>query len=81
MLVKMITTMAGPDGTVQAGAVANVSEEQGERLIEGGYATRIGPPETAAETATAEPDAETAAMPDARPKRRTRRLAKKKKGA
>lgn len=43
MRVKMKTTMCGPDGTVQAGAVADVDEVKAAALIEGGFADALDP--------------------------------------
>lgn len=41
MKVRMRTTMAGPDGVVQAGRIAEVSRRKGEGLIKAGYAEEL----------------------------------------
>lgn len=61
MFVKLKTTMAGPSGTAQAGAVIEVSEENGRELLEGGYATFEGPSEKSAESPSSDPEGEKAA--------------------
>ena len=39
MKVMMKTLCAGPDGIVEPGAVVDVSQDQAQALIAGGYAT------------------------------------------
>lgn len=57
--VCLRTTMAGPNGTFLAGSTINVSAEQAEALVAGGFAAyAAGPPDqaqvsSAPETATA----------------------------
>ena len=41
MKVMMRTAMSGPDGSVAAGRIANVTREQGRDLIAGGFATAV----------------------------------------
>jgi hypothetical protein len=38
MLVKMRTTISGPEGTVQAGGIYKCTEKEGKELLAGGYA-------------------------------------------
>lgn len=65
MLVKMLSTMAGPAGTANAGSTVDLPTAQAYALIEGGYAEQIGaaaPSEDAAAETAAAPAAETAAI-------------------
>lgn len=41
MKVRMITTMAGPDGTAVAGSVVDVPSEKAEALVHGGFAMYV----------------------------------------
>ena len=41
MKVKMKTTMAGPNGSVEAGQIIEVETKEAISLIKGGYATEI----------------------------------------
>lgn len=41
MKLKMITTMAGPDGCVNAGDVADIDPTLADALIAGGYAVAL----------------------------------------
>lgn len=41
MLVRMVTTMAGPGGTFQAGSVADLEQALALELIDLGYATAV----------------------------------------
>ena len=42
MKVMMRTAMSGPDGSVAAGRIADVTREQGHDLIAGGFAVAVG---------------------------------------
>lgn len=44
MKVKMITMSAGPNGTIRAGDVVDVSDAEGKLLISGGYAEEVEAP-------------------------------------
>ena len=75
MKVRLLTLMAGPEGVVHPGAVIEVSPEEAEALITGGFAERVeqsGKPETAepapVETAAIEPG-NRAVRPAARPRK------------
>ena len=59
MLVKMLTTSAGPDGVRQSGSVHDVPDKEAKELIAGGYAVEAKR-ETAPERATAKPARERA---------------------
>ena len=60
MKVKMLTLMAGPDGTFQPGQEIDVSAKQGKALIDGKFAERVERPKTKAKPETAtDPEAET----------------------
>lgn len=69
MKIKMLTTMAGPEGVSQEGAIVEKDEESARALIKGGYAVAVDDARPAAEkTAAAGPrasGAETATAPDA----------------
>jgi len=41
--VKLITTMAGPDGVHWAGTVVEFEDVQADALVKGGFATFVGP--------------------------------------
>ena len=60
--VKLITTMAGPDGVHSSGAVVEFEDVQADDLVKGGYATFVGPtPQFVAEVVVvdkAEPEPE-----------------------
>jgi hypothetical protein len=43
MLIKMRTTMAGPDGVVLAGQTADVPEKKAVALVGAGFAEYAGP--------------------------------------
>lgn len=70
MKIRMRTTAAGPNGTVQAGALVEVDKKTAKALVDGGFATyeaAVKAPAKKAvrprrETATAPPP-ETAAAP------------------
>ncbi len=49
MRVRWKTLMAGPEGVLPAGSVANVPREEAEALIAGGFAERFDQPENPAE--------------------------------
>jgi hypothetical protein len=76
--VRMLTTMAGPDGVTLAGNVVTLVDEFAMALIGGGYAELLEPEETAPETAELETaalaaDVETAVTPAPRPRKRSKR--------
>ncbi len=63
MKVKLLTTMAGPEGTVLAGQIADLDDARARELIAGGYAEAVAEAKFAApEKATREPE-ETAVLP------------------
>lgn len=64
MKVIMQTTMAGPDGVVQAGRVANVNPRKAKALIAGGFARPYKEPAKPIETTTAPAAQETTSGPD-----------------
>jgi hypothetical protein len=39
--IKMLTTSAGPNGSIQAGQETTVSEKEAKDLVEGDYATYV----------------------------------------
>ena len=41
MRIKMLTTMAGPDGSANAGQVIDMDDERAVALLEGGYAEAV----------------------------------------
>ena len=47
MKVKMLTIMAGPDGSHDAGTVLDVTKARGKELIDGGYAVAVDDKEKA----------------------------------
>ncbi|MDY6796963.1 MAG: hypothetical protein SWK76_17025 [Actinomycetota bacterium] len=54
MKVKMLTSMAGPNLSYQAGQVVEMDEKEAERLISAGFAEKAGgreAPETATKSA------------------------------
>ena len=51
MKVKMLTMSAGPNGTIRAGSVIEVSNAEGKLLIHGGYAERVEVPADQADKA------------------------------
>lgn len=56
MLIKMISTIAGPDLSASAGQTISVDKAQGDELIAGGYAEPVA--DTTIETAALrEPEA------------------------
>jgi hypothetical protein len=73
MRVRMLTTMAGPEGAWPAGAVASLPDETAMSLVVAGYAVAVDPvivaPAPAPETASVQPGAETAVLPKARRRR------------
>lgn len=54
MLVRMKTTMAGPDGCASPGQIIDPSEEEARTLVAGGYAEAIDPPQKMAVVVQAE---------------------------
>jgi len=55
--VKLITTMAGPDGVHSSGAVVEFEDVQADDLVKGGYATFVGPtPQFVAEVEVVVPE-------------------------
>lgn len=44
MKVKMLTMSAGPNGTIRAGSIIEVSDREGKLLIGGGYAEAVEMP-------------------------------------
>ena len=50
MRIRMLTTMAGPDGSARPGQVLDMDKERAVALLEGGYAETV---KTKPETATA----------------------------
>jgi len=42
MLVRLLTTMAGPEGLQQSGTVLDVPETIARQLMEGGHAIQVG---------------------------------------
>lgn len=44
MRIRMLATMAGPQGVYRPGDVLDVDETAGKSLVAGGYAELIGPP-------------------------------------
>lgn len=71
MKVRMITTAAGPDGVYPADSVQDLGGPFARALVDGGYALPLEPMPMESEmleppeTETAEPAAETAALPRA----------------
>jgi hypothetical protein len=51
MLITLKTTVAGPDGTFQAGQTVDMERGQAYGLIEGGYAVQVGADEPEPEVA------------------------------
>jgi hypothetical protein len=47
MKVKMITTMAGPDGGANPGQIIEVDEGKGKALVAGGFGAEVCPGTTA----------------------------------
>lgn len=43
--VKLMTLKAGPEGVFQPGQVLSVENEEGQQLVDGGYAIWADPPE------------------------------------
>jgi len=70
MKIRLKTLMAGPDGVFPPGSVIEVSPEEAQALIAGGYAERLErPPEKAeVEVAAVEPGSR-ATRPSARPRK------------
>ena len=56
MKVRMITVSCGPEGTHNPGDVIDVSPQLAEKLVQGGYASYVGPlvPVSTVEVATTE---------------------------
>ena len=65
MEVKMITTMAGPDGTVNAGRTVELPDAEAQALLDGGYAELVGNKPAAEDPAAAKDNTE--AKPKAKP--------------
>ena len=77
MRVRMITTLAGPQGAVSAGQEVDFDAKTATSLIQGGYAQAVKAP---VETTSIEPPekAVTGKAKTRRPARRSRKTAKKK---
>ena len=59
MKVKMLTMSAGPNGTIRAGSIIDVTDCEGKLLIGGGYAEAVEKPQIKSETVTSrEPETE-----------------------
>jgi len=81
MRIKMTKTAAGPQGVFAAGKEYEIDDALAERLLIGSAAVPVDQPKPAdfeakteakdimAETATAEPDGETADLPASRPRK------------
>lgn len=74
MKIKLLTLMAGPAGTYNAGQVIDMPEAQAEELICGGYALACEMPAKKAvvmETATVQPPETTMAEPEIKKRKKT----------
>ena len=68
MRVKLLTTMAGPDGCFGPGSTADLPEGQARALVAFGYAEPVDPMPPAPETATRPDRSEKAVAPRPRKK-------------
>lgn len=59
--VKLLTLKAGPEGIFPPGSVLSVSYEEGQQLVDGGYAVWADPPVKDVPMAATEPPAPTEA--------------------
>ena len=59
MKVKMLTKSAGPEGIFPAGSVRTVSVEEGEMLINAGFAQLVTEPEESSDKAESQKTEET----------------------
>lgn len=74
MKVKLLTLMAGPDGTYNAGQIIDMTEAQAKELIQGGYAVACEMPVKKAvviETATVQPPETTMTEPEIKKRKKT----------
>lgn len=74
MKLKLLTLMAGPDGTYNAGQIVDMTEAQAKELIQGGYAVACEMPVKKAvviETATVQPPETTMTEPEVKKRKKT----------
>ncbi len=74
MKLKLLTLMAGPDGTYNAGQIIDMTEAQAKELIQGGYAVACEMPVKKAvviETATVQPPETTMTEPEIKKRKKT----------
>lgn len=77
MRIRMLTTMAGPEGSARAGQIVEMDDARAVGLLDGGYAEAV---KAETETATAQaPEQAVTGKPETakRPARRSRKTAKK----
>jgi len=72
MKIRMKTTMAGPDGVVGIGKIADFDPEKARQLVDAGYAEWVDKPERIPETAAIEPAVEKAIKPPARKRKKSK---------
>lgn len=78
MRIKMLSTLAGPDANIMAGAIVNMDEDKAQQLVDLGYAEKAPAPAAAAEPETAALEQPEKAVKKAPRKRTTRKPAAKK---
>lgn len=74
MKLKLLTLMAGPDGTYNAGQIVDMSEAQAKELIDRGYAVACEMPAKKAvvmETATVQPQENTMVETEIKKRKKT----------
>ena len=70
MRIRMKTLSAGPAGTREQGKEYDVPDAEGEQLVRGHHAERVGPsPRPAVESAAVEPADEASMLPGPKPRK------------